>query len=132
MPTTGNEMPYSYRGAAYGTLHVPVDAEYEIHFRYYNYRGGTDMVVPDAPARGTGGRGAAAGAPAQGGGAQGGAPADAGAVGGPPAGAPGNAGAAAACPPEHQVMRVRRREAVAAPGLARDGEAAVSGRQDRR
>jgi hypothetical protein len=91
MPTTGNEMPYSYRGAAYGTLHVPVDAEYEIHFRYYNYRGGTDMVAPDAPARGAAaGSGAAA---AQGNAPQGGAPADAGAV--PPAGRGRSAGAGA-------------------------------------
>ena len=40
-PATGNVMPYSLRGAAYGNLHVPVDAEYEFRFRYYNYRGGT-------------------------------------------------------------------------------------------
>jgi hypothetical protein len=54
-PATGNVMPYSLRGAAYGTLHVPVDGEYEFRFRYYNYRGGNgdqvDQVAAPTTAR---------------------------------------------------------------------------------
>ena len=32
-------MPYSLRGTVYGTLHFPVDGEYQFSFRYCNYRG---------------------------------------------------------------------------------------------
>ena len=63
-PATGNVLPYSFRGAAYGTLRVPVDGEYEFRFRYANYRGANaDLVDADAPARGARGAGGAAGAP---------------------------------------------------------------------
>ena len=66
-PATGNVMPYSLRGAAYGTLHVPVEGEYEFRFRYYNYRGGNGDLVPDQvdpQARGARGAGGATDAPA--------------------------------------------------------------------
>ena len=109
-------MPYSLRGAAYGTLHVPVDAEYEIRFRYYNYRGGNGDVVADqadAPARGTArGRGAATGSPAPGGAPD--APVDPAAAAGRgrTAGAgPGRGGAATPRPPQTPEQRAAAIEA---------------------
>lgn len=98
--TYGIPLPYSMRGAMYGSWVFPADAEYEFRLRIANFRGG-DVVVnsSNGPGRGAaGGRGAGgrgrgqgqppgtqpqAGAPAQAGAqTQPGAPAQAGAPGG--------------------------------------------------
>jgi hypothetical protein len=59
LPTTGNEVPFSIRGALYGTYHFPVDGEYEFRWRYVNFRGDETQQsdTPPAGARGAGGRG---------------------------------------------------------------------------
>jgi len=53
MPATGNITPFSARGSLYTTWHFPVDAEYEFHIRYQNFRGGEQVLQADAnaPAR---------------------------------------------------------------------------------
>src|SRR5580692_2051038 len=35
---TPNALPYSYRGAIYGSFDFPIDGEYEFHMRVGNYR----------------------------------------------------------------------------------------------
>ena len=61
MQATGNITPYSARGSLFTTYHFPVDAEYEFHIRYQNFRGGEQVQQADGngPARGRG-RGAGA------------------------------------------------------------------------
>jgi hypothetical protein len=64
LPATGTTLPFSVRGALYGTYRFPVDAEYEFRWRYGNYRGDEFPAGADTPAgagRGAGGRGGAAG-----------------------------------------------------------------------
>jgi mono/diheme cytochrome c family protein len=51
-PATGNILPFSMRGALFGSFHFPVTAEYEFQLRFANYR-------PDPPRR----RGAASAPP---------------------------------------------------------------------
>jgi Protein of unknown function (DUF1592)/Protein of unknown function (DUF1588)/Protein of unknown function (DUF1587)/Protein of unknown function (DUF1585)/Protein of unknown function (DUF1595)/Cytochrome C oxidase, cbb3-type, subunit III len=91
MQATGNITPYSARGSVFTTYHFPVDAEYEFHIRYQNFRGGEQVqqADPNAPARGRGaGRGARGATGARGaGGATG--------AGGSPAVAPSEQGAQA-------------------------------------
>jgi PAS domain-containing protein len=66
MQATGNITPFSARGSVYTTYHFPVDAEYEFHIRYQNFRGGEQVIQADANApargRGPGPQGAPAGA----------------------------------------------------------------------
>ena len=50
-PATGNVLPFSMRGALYGSFHFPVTADYEFQLRFANYR-------PDPPARSAGNGGA--------------------------------------------------------------------------
>ena len=103
---TGNVKPFSYRGTAYGSFHVPVDAEYEFRFRYANYRGANaDVTQADAGAPGAAPAGAGRG---RGRGAA-----------GAPAGAPGTPGAAPGAAPDPA--------APAAAGRGRGAGAAAGG-----
>ena len=43
----GIYLPYSLRGALYGTFTFPVDAEYEFRLRIANFRGDNDADLPD-------------------------------------------------------------------------------------
>lgn len=43
----GIYLPYSLRGAMYGTFTFPVDAEYEFRLRIANFRGDNDADLPD-------------------------------------------------------------------------------------
>jgi hypothetical protein len=43
----GVYLPYSLRGAMYGTFTFPVDAEYEFRLRIANFRGDNDADLPD-------------------------------------------------------------------------------------
>ena len=43
-PAVSPVLPYAFRGSSYGTLHVPVDAEYEVRFRYQDFRGGPSIL----------------------------------------------------------------------------------------
>jgi hypothetical protein len=45
--TAGIYLPYSLRGAMYGTFTFPVDAEYEFRLRIANFRGDNDADLPD-------------------------------------------------------------------------------------
>ncbi len=58
LPATGNILPFSIRGALYGTYRFPVDAEYEFRWRYGNTRGNESLASADAPAARAGGAGA--------------------------------------------------------------------------
>ena len=56
----GSYLPYSMRGAMYGTWTFPVDGEYEFRLRIANFRGGDEVVTPVAgrgQKKGGGGRG---------------------------------------------------------------------------
>jgi hypothetical protein len=50
-PSAGDILPYSLRGALYGSYHFPVDAEYEFRWRYSNLRGNESGVTGQAPRR---------------------------------------------------------------------------------
>ena len=52
---TRNVLPFSMRGALYGSFHFPVTAEYEFQIRLANYRGGDVVDLP--PGGGHGGVG---------------------------------------------------------------------------
>jgi Protein of unknown function (DUF1592)/Protein of unknown function (DUF1588)/Protein of unknown function (DUF1587)/Protein of unknown function (DUF1585)/Protein of unknown function (DUF1595) len=78
MPVSGSITPYSVRGSLDTTYHFPIDAEYEFHVRYQNFRGGEPVAQADGPARGAGRGGAGRG--------------------GAPGGAPGTTGRAGAAP----------------------------------
>ncbi|PWU04044.1 MAG: hypothetical protein C5B51_17615, partial [Terriglobia bacterium] len=52
-PATGNVLPFSMRGALYGSFHFPVTADYEFQLRFANYR--PDVAVRSAGRPRTGG-----------------------------------------------------------------------------
>src|SRR4051794_3470959 len=72
-PTYGVPLPYSMRGAMYGSWVFPANAEYEFRLRIANFRGG-DVVVTsnNGPGRGRGQTQAAGGQPGAPGGRRGG------------------------------------------------------------
>jgi hypothetical protein len=87
----GIALPYSMRGAMYGSWVFPADAEYEFRLRIANFRGGDVMVnSSNGPGRGGAGRGAAG----QPGGGRGGAgqPGAGAAAAGQPGAGPGRGG----------------------------------------
>jgi mono/diheme cytochrome c family protein len=45
-PATGNVLPFSMRGALYGSFHFPVTADYEFQIRLANYRGPEFLAQP--------------------------------------------------------------------------------------
>jgi hypothetical protein len=73
--TYGVALPYSMRGAMYGSWVFPADAEYEFRLRIANFRGG-DVVVNsgNGPGGGAAGRAGAGRGPGQGQGGRAGAP----------------------------------------------------------
>jgi hypothetical protein len=108
-PAAGNVLPYSFRGAAYGTLHVPVDGEYEFRFRYANYRGANADLVDQPADAARGGRGRAAAAGSAG---PPGAPGDAGTPAGRGRGAGrGGRGFALRPPPTPEELKAREEKA---------------------
>src|SRR4051794_27813050 len=107
-PTYGVPLPYSMRGAMYGTWVFPADAEYEFRLRIANFRGG-DVVVNSNNGPG---RGAGRGTPAQPGAPSGGAPGAAPAAGQPGAGRGGRgAGRGGRAPLTPEQLRAREEAA---------------------
>ncbi len=62
--TYGISLPYSMRGAMYGSWVFPADAEYELRLRVANFRGSEEVVVSNGPPPGRGAAGQAPGGPA--------------------------------------------------------------------